>query len=500
MLMVDSRYPLRAVPNGMVAASHYLAAEVGVDVLENGGTAVDAAVAAAAVLCVVYPHCTGIGGDLLAIVWPDQSERPIGLDASGGVPTSALTELSAGERPAHSLVSVSNLRPYIPAAPGVVAGWVALLDRFGTRSLYDLLIPAEEYAQHGVPVAAHLAWAIQQYSGTLNVPARELFLPKSTPLHNGQIMRNPDLATTLRSIGDTSGRAIYEGGLAEVITAAVHEYGGWLSQLDLTVHTSEWIMPMTGEWFDYTIYTLPPIDHEMTVSGVLQQLFKQDVNPTTYDSIDFIDCLLQDIYQKAPAANQFPADAELGAACVCAVDHRGMAVSLLQSIGSFFGSGIMVPGTGILLHNRGVYSTNTMKQRPPRVSAPVLIGYAGHPALILGTTGDTWYPAVASQILLNRLAFDMNAQQAIEAPRFRYELGAAPALHKDRIVKEPRLMFEERFTPEVWLQLQQRGHEIRLGAAWSPEVGHAQMIELDWVRGVVWGAADPRADGLAIGY
>ena len=528
--------------SGAVSAGHPLAAAAGHDVLRRGGNAMDAAIAMAGVLAVVRPHMNGIGGDAFALYYEAATGQVHAMNGSGragALATPALfAERGLDEMPGNGPLSVS--------VPGAVAAWVDALDRFGTLPREDLLAPAIRYARDGFPVSTRLASDIVASSGALNDPARALYTPGGKPPPVGSLLRNPALAATLERIAADGRDGFYRGWVAERISSFLEAEGGYVRAPDLAAHTTTWVEPLRGGYRDYSMLVLPP-----NTQGIAQlQLFEMakffDLTAMGHNSAsylhtlvemkklafadrdqwaadpDFTDLPLDDLldpdYLAARAAMVDPAAAAAartpgipadvaavagGSASddsgdtvyLTAVDQWGNAVSWIQSLFAGFGSGLLEPETGIVLHNRGALfnldpghpNIIAPGKRPYHTLTPMMALHGdGSFAFTLGTPGGDSQPQSLLQIVNNFTLFGMTPQAAIEAPRFRSYGGL-------------RIAFEDRVTGAVLAELGALGHEVEVVHGWTATFGGAHMILRDR-DGTLTAASDPRREAYAIAH
>jgi len=518
--------------NGTVASPHYLASQAGLRVLQDGGSAVDAAVAANAVLQVVYPHQCSLGGDAFMIVHDPREKRPVALNGSGRAPAGA----DAANLRARGLVEMPLRGPLTVTVPGVVDAWYEVLARYGRLDLDRLLAPAIAYAEEGFPVAPRLAQAIGENAGVLALSpaAAAVLLPGSRVPQPGQMLRNPDLAATYRALAH-DGRAIfYKGAIAERIASAVGAAGGLLRGEDLAAHTSDWVEPLVTSYRGYEVYECPPNSQGLAVLIALnvvegfdlaalpprgaqwqhllveatglalaeRDTYLTDVDAMAVDSASLVskeraEGLRTRIGRRAgllpPPENPTSGDTIY----LCAVDRDGQCASLIQSLYYAFGSGLMVPGTGVLLQNRGAYFS--LRDDHPNVLAPrkrtlhtlmpALMLRDGQPALVFGAMGGDGQAQTHLQLVTSIVDAGLDVQEAIDAPRWVSrtgisEHGPAP------------LLMESRFAPLIRAELAERGHEVVPLGPWEQLMGQAQAIALR-PNGVLAGGADPRGDGIA---
>jgi gamma-glutamyltranspeptidase/glutathione hydrolase len=526
-------------PMGAIATSQPLASAAGLAVLERGGNAIDAAVTAAAVLAVVEPHMTGMGGDLFAMVWSSADGTLHGLNASGRS-GSLMTRETLASR---GRTRVSRGAEAI-TVPGALSGWASLLERFGTLSLAEALAPAIRIAGEGFPVTPIIAdgWADQVNLLQRDEASAATFLVggERAPAP-GEWFRNPDLARTLRDVAARGPSHLYGGDLGRTIAAHVQSEGGFLTPEDFAAHTVEWVQPMSVAFQGYRLWELPPNSQGVAALEMLRLLEGTDLEAMGHNSTAYLhhlieakklayadidryvgdpatmsiapEQLLTDAYISArralidPAramARAEPGDARTSSDTIylAAADADGNMVSLINSIYDYFGSGVVVPGTGLMMHDRGLGFTledgqpNTVGpgRRPFHTIIPAFItkttrtsgvlrdARGDEPFVAFGVMGGAMQPQGHVQVLLNLLVFGMDPQQAVDAARFRHLSGLRVAL-------------ESPIGDEVRAALQAMGHEIanERGVAF----GGAQLV-MKLPRG--WAAAsDPRKDGLAIG-
>jgi gamma-glutamyltranspeptidase/glutathione hydrolase len=518
-------YPSVRVPvlaSQAVAASHALAAQAGLAMLERGGSAVDAAIAAAAAHTVVEPTMNGVGGDLFAMVWDGHGLS--GLNASGRAPLAWSRERFAGRKqmPALGWDAVT--------VPGAVSGWVALWQRFGSMPFEALLAPAIRYAREGFPVAPHVGalWA--------EAPARfgafpefaRVFLPGGRPPEVGSWFRLPDLAATLEQIAATTGAALYTGALAERIAAAARSDGGALSREDLEAHQPEWVEPLGVDFHGVRLHELPPNGQGLAALlalGILRELPVGKRGPDHPESIHlaleamklaFAECrrylgdparmpvsaaaLLEPARLARHAARIRPGRAtgprplpppDQGTVYLTTADRQGRMVSLIQSNYQGFGSGVVVPGTGISLHNRGLgFSLDPRRPsyvaggaRPYHTIMPGFVTREGAPLMSFGVMGGHMQPQGHVQLVLRIFLHGQNPQAACDAPRWR-------------VTEQSRIALEPGFPPAVARQLRRWGHVV-LPPQPTPLFGGAQAIYK--LPDGYCAASDPRKDGQAVG-
>lgn len=528
--------PATFATNGVVAAPHYLASQAGLRVLQDGGSAVDAAVAANAVLQVVYPHNCAAGGDAFWIIHDPREGRPVALNGSGRAPLAAELDLLR-ER---GLVEMPERGPLTVTVPGVVDSWHEALARFGRCDLERVLAPAIAYAENGFPASPSLCQAIGEDAGilALSPDTSAVFLPHGRVPAPGQLLHNPDLAATYRTLAREGRDAFYRGAIAERIVAAVRDQGGLLAPDDLAAHSSGWVEPLQTSYRGNDVYECPPNSQGLTALIALNIVEGFDLTELPPRGAEWQHLLVEakrlafadrDAYLTDPAhmaiapeqligkeyaaarreridrrraaTSRPPGNPQQGdTVYLCAVDRDGQCASLIQSIYHTFGSGIMAPSTGVLLQNRGAYFSlrpdhpNAIAPRKYTLHTlmPALMLREGRPALVFGTMGGDGQAQTQLQLLTNVIDGALEIQQAIDAPRW-YSGAVLPGHGAES------LLMEDRFAPPVREGLRAMGHQVVTVGAWEELMGHAQAIALH-ESGVLAGAADPRGDGSAAGW
>jgi gamma-glutamyltranspeptidase / glutathione hydrolase len=523
--MATSRY-------GLVAAESPLAAQAGASVLGRGGNAVDAAIAAAAVMAVVAPMDNGPGGDLFALVDDGPGGRLHGLNASGWAPAGLARERlpAAGERamPARGIHSVT--------VPGAVDGWVKLQERFGTKKLAELLAPAIHLAEEGFAVGEQVAaqWAANAAALEADPEAARIFLPGGRAPEAGAVFRNPDLAGSLRLLGAEGREAFYEGAIAGRILELSERLGGTLARDDLAAFSSEWVEPLAGNYRGWQVCELPPQCQGIAALEMLNLLENFPLSAFGHNSADALHAILEckklayaDLasyvgdprFVRVPVADMLSKDyarrrtreidmgrakssvaagrfarTESDTTYLCAADRRGRMVSLIQSNFQAFGSGLVPRSTGFPLQNRGALfsldpgSPNVLagRKRPFHTIIPAWAA-RGDARIVFGIMGAYNQAQAHAQFVANVVDFGMNIQAALEAPR------VTKATFDGCDVQ-----IEERIPESVWRELARRGHEPEIVGAFSHAMGAGQAILADSSSGVCFGASDPRKDGAAI--
>ena len=479
---------------GVIATPHRIASEVGAQVLRDGGNAIDAAIAADAVLCVVYPHMTSVAGDLMAIVWPAKGKTPVGLIGAGRsgelASIDAVKARGLDEMPARGVLTVT--------VPGTVEAWGRLLERFGSFGLGAVLEPAEALARDGYVITVHLAEFLAQAAGWLgHEPAAYALYP---PMLAGMLLRNPDLAAVLHDVGRSGLNTFYRGEVASAIAAAISGRDGFVTARDLASHRSQWVDPIAFPYRDRVVYELPPPTQGLAAAGMLVRLQAgvpfREARDLSYALRDRY--ITDPDFSPAPAepffdAAYMPAD-EAGArgggdtVYLCAADEHGNLVSLIQSLAFDFGSGIVAEGTGMLLQNRGAYfrldpdHVNRLepRKRTMHTLIPAMAARDGRPWAAFGTMGGELQPQLQAQVLMNLVDHNLEPQEAVARPRIAVLAdGVTLAVEADH--------------PQA-AELAHSGSDVLLMPPKHHSFGHAAAIVLDghdaWRAG-----ADPRSDG-----
>jgi gamma-glutamyltranspeptidase/glutathione hydrolase len=526
--------------HGMVATSQSLASAAGLGVLQHGGNAVDAAVTAAAVLAVIEPSMTGIGGDLFAIVYDAKTRKTYALDASGRAPAAATPEEFARrgltEMPGEGVLAVN--------VPGVVSGWDALLTRFGTISMHDAVQPAIGYARDGFPVAELMAVEWQNAAERLakDPHTKATFLPNGIAPVMGELASNPRLATSLELIARDGRDAFYRGPIAQAIAADMQARRGLVTAKDLADHTVDWVDTISVNYRGVDVHEMPPSTQGVVALEMLNILEGFDIRALGHNSADYLHVVteakkiafadrgayladrafmptnaLATLLSKGYAATRrseidMTRTGTYGAGVLpggtasapdfagrdrgdtiylTAADGQGNVVSFIQSLFSSFGSGLVAGETGITLHNRGSGFVLTPghpnqigpRKRPLHTLVPAMLLKDGRPWVSFGVMGGDNQAQAHAQVVMNLVDFDMHVQAAGEAARMRH-MGTELAL-------------ERGIGPDVRAALEARGHKLRDGRG---QMGGYQGIMIDPMTGVLLGGSDVRKDGLAIGW
>ena len=523
-------YPGRSTvyaPRGVAATSHPLATGAALKILEAGGNAFDAAVAAASVLNVAEPHMTGAGGDMFAILWLADERRLVGLDATGR----SGSKVSWRRLVAEGAQGVPTDGARSVTVPGALSGWNALVETYGSMTLADLLQPAIRIAHEGFQVTPIIAseWAGSENGLAGDAGAAATFLTDGKAPQAGEWFRNPDLAQTFRRIAEHGIETFYGGELGEQIVAGLDELGGYLTIEDLRSHQYRWVEPMSVDYKEFTLYELPPAGQGIAALQMLKMVEGYDLEAMGHNSAEYLhtlieakklayadltryiadpnhmdvqpEGLLEESYLAArarlidpsaaaqrPDPGRFVTDSET--IYMTVADQYGNMISFINSLYGHFGSRVVVPGTGLMLQNRG--SGFTLEEGHPNQIAPdkrpfhtLIPAFAtknGEPWLSFGVMGGSMQPQGHVQVLLNMVEFGMDAHEAIDAGRFRHFDGLGVAI--------------ESLDPAVAARLGALGHELR--DARGESFGGGQVI-LKLARG--WAAgSDPRKDGMAAGH
>jgi len=520
---------------GIVATSQPLASRAGTQILENGGNAIDAAIAANAVLGLVEPTSNGVGGDLFAIVYEARTGKLYGLNASGWAPQKLSIEfLNAKGKKTMPQTGIHSV-----TVPGCVAGWEALRKRFGTQEFATLLKPAIYYAEEGFPVSELIAgsWKASTKTLSAHLNAKETYLPNGRAPKAGDMFQNPDLARSLRLIADKGRDGFYKGRIAEAIVKISEEEGGVFELADLEEFQPEWVEPLSTKYRGWTVYELPPNGQGIAALEMLNLMERfplADYGPNSAEALHveieakklaYADMLhyvgdpkfakvpVKDMLSKALAEKRakeidaekahdavmpsefedFKRKAGNDTIYMCVVDKDGNMVSLIQSNYQGFGSGLVPPKCGFMLQNRGALFTlekdhpNALKprKRPLHTIIPAFMEKDGT-RIAFGIMGG-WNQAQAhAQYVANVVDFGMNIQAALEAPRFT-----------KMTFEGVDVKMESRIPEAVRAELEKRGHKIEVLPPYSVPVGGGQAVMRDG-KGVNYGASDPRKDGAAI--
>ncbi len=530
-------------PRGMVASSQPLAVQVGVDALKKGGHAVDAAIAVNAMLGLVEPMSCGLGGDLFAIVWDATAGALVGFNGSGRAPRAMTRALFASR----GFDRIPHRGPLSWTVPGCVDGWFALHDRFGRLPFDEILAPTIAYAESGFPVSPVIGRAWVEAEGRLlaDPGAAATFLVDGRAPGVGETVRNPDLAGALRAICAGGRDAFYRGPIAERIVACAETVGGLIAAEDLASHASTWDDPVSIRYRGHDVWELPPNGQGIAVLQMLGMLEGFDLSGMGRDSPEILHLMIEAKkrayedrarYYADPAFADVPVRELIGpeyaarrrkqivriaaatrvpagdprlvvgeTVYLTVVDEERNAVSLIQSVYSDFGSGIVPPGTGFAMQNRGSLfhldpeHPNRLDpgKRPFHTIIPAFVTRDGRPVFSFGVMGGDMQPQGHVQILVNLLDFGMDVQAAGDAPRWRHVGSSTPT--GDRMADGGLVLLESGFPGATFDGLIAKGHRVEFRPV-GPGFGGYQGIWIDPETGALHGGSESRKDGCAMGY
>jgi gamma-glutamyltranspeptidase/glutathione hydrolase len=525
--MVISQY-------GVAATEHPLASKAATRILEKGGNAIDAAIAANAMMGVVAPMMNGIGGDLFAIVYEAKSGKLYGLNASGAAPAGLTIDyLKAKGLKAMPQIGIDSV-----SVPGTVEGWDMLRARFGTKPFKELLAPAIAVARSGFPIAElsaqYWGWGWVQKNLQSDPVAAALYLPNGKAPGTGEIFRNPELAATLEQIAQDGKKAFYNGAIANRIIKASNRLGGQLKMSDLQSMKGEWVEPISTQYRGWTVYELPPNTQGMGALMMLNMMEGLDLRAWGHNSTQslhhlieikklvYADMLLHDAdpkFSKIPVTEliskgyaqtrgklvnpnlancnvapslSYPKGSDTTYLSI--VDKDGNMVSLIQSVYNLFGASVGVDGAGFVLHNRaGLFSLDPSHpnalaggKRPVHTIIPGFMS-RGEQRIAFGIMGG-WNQALAhAQFVSNIVDFGMNIQSALEAARFTKWDFEGCGVH-----------VEARMSKDTMVGLSRKGHQLYVDGDFSGYMGGGQAVLRDFAKGINYGASDARKDGLAL--
>ena len=528
--------------NGMAATSQPLATQVALDILKKGGSAMDAAIAANAMLGLVEPASCGIGGDIFAIVWNAQEQKLYGFNGSGRAPKSLTIDYFIDK----GMKYVPFYGPLPVTVPGCVDGWFTMHEKFGSLPMEELLQPAIDYGRNGFPVSEVIAYEMESsYEALKDQPgfAATYLINGRTP-KKGEVFKNPDLANTYELISKKGRDAFYKGKIAKTISDEMKKHGGFLSYEDFASHTSNWIEPVSVNYRGYDVWELPPNGQGTAALQMLNILEGYDIASMGYGSTDYLHVLteakklayedrakfyadpdfntipLEELLSKDYAAQQralikmdkaadtYPAgdfEIESGNTTYLTVaDKDGNMVSLIQSIYSEFASGMVPEGLGFVLQNRGQMfnvqdkaHANALEpgKRPFHTIIPAFVTKDGKPIMSFGLMGGAVQPQGHAQIVVNMIDFGMNLQEAGDAPRMRHRGSSQPTGSK--MTNGGTLNLESGFDYKTVRELRKKGHDISFAVG---IYGGYQAIKFDAEQKTYTGASESRKDGQAAGY
>jgi gamma-glutamyltranspeptidase/glutathione hydrolase len=527
--------------NGMAATSQPLATQAALEILRAGGSAVDAAIAANAMLALSEPTGCGLGGDLFAIVWDESTRKLHGLNASGRSPATLTLE----EFQRRKLTSIPPLGPLPVSVPGCVDGWFELHRRFGKLPMAAVLAPAIRYAREGFPVSELIAHYWERNGERLkdyeNFAAT--FLPDGRAPRTGELFRNPLLASVLEDIAKEGREAFYKGEIARRIDAYMRRQGGFLTYEDLAAHESRWVDPVSTSYRGFEIWELPPPGQGIAALQMLNLLEAYDLRAIGrtspqfvhlfleakklafedrarhYADPDFMRVPVQRLISKEYAAEQRkrihpdkaareippgPPILEQGdTICLSTADANGNMVSLIQSNFRGMGSGMTPDGCGFVLQDRGELfdltpgrpNSYAPRKLPFHTIIPGFITRAGEPYMAFGVMGGATQPQGHVQIVINLIDFGMNTQEAGDAPRILHEGSSEPT--GGTMKDGGRVFLESGWDYETVRGLIERGHSVGFNRG---DFGGYQAIRVDRATRTFYGASESRKDGQAAGF
>ncbi|MCW0401953.1 Glutathione hydrolase-like YwrD proenzyme [Xanthomonas sacchari] len=531
-------------PHAMAATSQPLATQIALETMREGGSAVDAAIAANAALGLMEPTGNGVGGDLFAIVWDPKTQKLYGYNGSGRSPKA----LTLAEFQRRGLKEIPATGPLPVSVPGAVDGWFALHDRFGRRTMAQNLAPAIRYARDGHPVAETIAYywdrsvpRLSQYPGF-----KEQFTIDGHAPRKGELWKNPNLADTLQQIADGGRDAFYKGPIARTIDAYFKANGGFLRYEDLASHHGEWVEPVSTNYRGYDVWELPPNSQGIAALQMLNILEGYDFSRIPFGSAEHVHLFTEakklafadrarfyadPAFQPAPLARLISKDYAAQRRALISMDRAlkevqpgtpkqleegdtiyltvadadGMMVSLIQSNYRGMGSGMAPPGLGFILQDRGEMfvlqkdhpNGYAPGKRPFQTIIPAFVTKDGKPWLSFGVMGGAMQPQGHVQILMNLIDFHMNLQEAGDAPRIQHDGSTEPTGQATAMRDGGELNLETGFAYDTIRELMRKGHRVIF--ADGPYGGY-QAIARDPDSGVYYGASESRKDGQAAGY
>ena len=522
--------------NGMAATSHPLATQTAIDVLKSGGNAIDAAIAANAVLGLVEPTGCGIGGDLFAIVWDEKTNQLYGLNSSG--PASKKMSIDYVKQQGFEKIPAYGALPV--TVPGAVAGWSALHKKFGKLPFENLFNNAIDYANNGFPVTELIAYYLERSSSVFKDYENfsSVWMPSGATPKKGEIFKNQLLAKTYQAIAKTNGQSFYEGSTAAEIIKILNENGNPMSLSDLRNFSPEWVDPVSTNYRGYDVWELPPNGQGIAALQILNILENYDIRNMGFDSAEYIHLFVEakklafedrakyyadSNFSSIPttkliskeyalernklinmnnAAKRFDAGLEDGDTIYLTVaDKHGNMVSLIQSNYRGMGSGIVPDNSGFMLQDRGeMFSMDPNHKnsliggkRPFHTIIPAFITKDNEPYISFGLMGGAMQPQGHAQIVINLIDFDMNLQEAGDAPRIRHMGSSEPT---GEVMEDGGyLTLESGFSTDIRNQLSELGHILK-----DEKGGYGGYQAIMLIDDVYYGASESRKDGQASGY
>ena len=522
--------------NGMAATSHPLATQTAIQILKEGGNAIDAAIAANAVLGLVEPTGCGIGGDLFAIVWDAKSQKLYGLNSSGPAPI----DMSIDFIREQGLDKIPAYGPLPVTVPGAVAGWAALHKKFGNKKFDSLFNSAINYAENGFPVSELVAYYLEgsAYRFEDYPNFSDIWMKNGKTPNKGEVFKNKELANTYKKIASTYGRDFYEGAIAKNIATFIQVQGGLLKESDLAAFEPEWIEPVSTNYRGYDVWELPPNGQGIAALQILNILENFDISSMDFDSAEYVHLFTEakklayedrakyyadpnfaeiptaeliskdyastrtKLINKNKAAVRYDAGLENGDTIYLTVaDKYGNMVSLIQSNYRGMGSGMVPKDLGFMLQDRGeMFSLDSNHRnsliggkRPFHTIIPAFITKDDKPFISFGLMGGAMQPQGHAQIVINLIDFNMNLQEAGDAPRIRHVGSSQPT--GEIMLDGGYISLESGYSENIRKELLEKGHKLKYDKG---GFGGYQAIMLK--DGVYYGASESRKDGHASGY
>ena len=523
--------------NGMAATSHPLATQTAIDVLKGGGNAIDAAIAANAVLGLVEPTGCGIGGDLFAIVWIDEDKKLYGLNSSGPAPK----DMSIGKLKAMGIDKIPPYGPLPVTVPGAVAGWTALHKRFGNKPFDELFNNAIYYADNGFPVTEVVGYYLQlsseRYKDYPNFA--DVWMPNGEALKKGDVFVNKDLSNTYKQIAKSYGESFYKGDIAQIISEFIVEQGGFLTVDDLKSYKPEWIKPVSSNYRGYDVWELPPNGQGIAALQILNILEQYEIDNMGHNSVEYIhlfteakklayedrakyyaDMNFADVpveeliskeyalernklinLKKASSSYKSGIFEDGDTIYMTVADKDGNMISLIQSNYRGMGSGMVPPNLGFMLQDRGeMFSLDPSHRnslvggkRPFHTIIPAFITKDDKPFISFGLMGGGMQPQGHAQIVVNLIDFKMNLQEAGDAPRIRHFGSSEPT--GEIMSNGGYLSLESGVGSDVRNELTKKGHNLK-----NEPGGYGGYQAIMKLNNVYYGASESRKDGHASGY
>jgi gamma-glutamyltranspeptidase/glutathione hydrolase len=495
-------------PHAMACTSQPLVTQIALDVMKQGGSAVDAAIAADAALGLMEPTGAGMGGDLFAIVWDAKTKKLYGLNASGRSPKS----LTLAYLKSQNLTHMPKYGPLPVTVPGCVDGWFELHGKFGQLPMKQVLAPAIQYAREGFPMTELISYYMARSGELFDDPKqypnfKETYEIDGHTPRVGEMFRNPALANTLEMVANRGRDGFYKGDVAKTVDTFMHERGGFLSASDFAEHHSEWVDPISTGYRGYDVWQLPPNTQGVSTLEILNILEGYDFSKIEWGSADHIHLVIEAIKLAFEDRANYIADPAFGKLPVArliskdyAAERRAL-IDMQHAAQRVMGSGMVPPGLGFMLHDRGELfnleqghaDTYAPGKRPFHTIIPGFVTRNGEPYMSFGVMGGSMQPQGQVQVLMNMIDFGMNLQEAGDAPRFRIDDTSEPT--GEKMTNGGSVFLETGFSMETMRDLTARGHTINIG---RDGFGGYQAIKR--VNGVYYGASESRKDGQAAGY